>query len=115
MSEELRMNIPFNHAEEHRRDIQPHIDAIFEKCKELDIPCLITVCHTNEPKDDGKGTENGIALAVNFCGPNKTPPTYILAAVAIEEGPRGALQAAIEMANVKNYRSKEIEAIPASE
>lgn len=102
-----RMNAPFDRTAEHQRDIQPHIDAIFEKCKELDIPCLVTVCYSNEPTEDGNGTSTGIAMAANFCGPSKTPPMYVLASIAIEEGPEAAMSAAIALSgSVSSYRAE---------
>lgn len=67
MSEAIRMTTPFDHSAEFDRSIRPHVDAIFEKCKDLDIPCLVAVCYSNEPYEDGTGTQNGMQVAVIFC------------------------------------------------
>ena len=105
--EKIRMDTPFDHTAEHQRDIQPHIDAIFEKCKELDIPCLVSVCYANDPRETG--TSSHIAMAANFCGPNKTPPTFVLASIAIEEGPEETVRAALSIsAMVSGYDAERV-------
>lgn len=94
------MNEAFNLTAEYERDIKPHIDAIWNKCKELNIPCLLTVCHANNPLEDGSGTQVNARLAVHFCGPTRTPPSYLVASLAINESPLEAALAVLSGAIV---------------
>ena len=96
MKDELKNTEAFDHKAEYEAEIKAHVDAIWNKCKELDIPCLLAVNYSNEPEDDGTGTSMGNALAINFCGPERTPASFVIAAVAIQESPAEAVMAVIE-------------------
>ena len=92
-TENRMLSEAYNHTEEYKRDIESHINAIFEKCKELNIPCILAVNHANEPYEDGTGAQMGMHLAVNAVGPERTPPSFVIAAIAIDESPLEAAKA----------------------
>ena len=105
MKDELKNTEPFDHQADYDRDIKPHVDAIWNKCKELNIPCLLAVNYSNDPSEDGEGTSMGTALAVNFCGPERTPAPFVIACVAIDESPAAAALAVIE-ADLLGYKQE---------
>lgn len=91
------MNEAFNLTAEYERDIKPHIDSIWNNGKELNIPCLLTVCYANKPNEAGTGTDIDASVAVNFCGPTRTPPSYIVANLAISDSPLDAALAVLSV------------------
>lgn len=89
------MNEPFDLTADYQRDIKQHVDAIWKKCTELNIPCLLAVCYANKPEEDGSGTSIDASVAVNFCGPTRTPPAFMVASMAINESPLDAALAVL--------------------
>lgn len=89
------MNEAFDFTADYERDIKSHVDAIWNKCKELNIPCLLAVCYANNPEEDGSGTKIDSSVAVNFCGPTRTPPAFVVAGMAISESPLDAALAVL--------------------
>ncbi len=95
MSENNRMTQPFDLHAEYEAEVAQHIQAAWEGCKRLNIPCILAVCHTNAPYENGTGTSLGMAKAVNFIGQDRTPASFVVADIAIEESPRMAAMAVL--------------------
>lgn len=98
----------YNNREAYFSELKPHVDAIFAKCKELDIPCILSICHSMDESEDGERAQAVVSLTCNFVGQDKTPPSYIVAAVAIEEGPLEAARAAFVIGTGGDYQAEKL-------
>jgi hypothetical protein len=101
------MSDEFDHEAGFDEKIRPHIDAIFEACEEMDIPCLLSVCYANKPREDGAGASTGQSVAVHFVGQERTPPTMYMAERALMAGPQAAVAFAIEHGLLSGYSQVE--------
>jgi len=78
-----RMSQPFNLTTEYETEVEPHLRAAWEACKRHDIPCILAVCHSNEPSEEG--TRMGMVKGVHLIGKERTPAAFVMADVAIDE------------------------------
>ena len=60
------MTEAYNHEAEFDSRIAPHIHAIHEECKRLNLPMVVAVGFANEPRE--KGFNVGQEVAVNLLG-----------------------------------------------
>lgn len=89
---EKPMSEVFDERAYYEAEIRPLVEAIYDKCKDRNLPLLIAACIHNEAIPGGDGVETTIAGSVFFNGPGRTPPRLAMGKVALDDGIAAAVE-----------------------